>query len=231
MPCSSRHSRNCLASSALLMSLFGTKWSGVTRIFVGSKTLSMPSFLSICTAGGVVTSCATIRSIFALTISPGATESRPLCAARIFSVIVIPIIIPRKINHEERKKGRKNLPALRFFVVDFHFFSRVARCDMNDSSRKRRSISPNRRRHLLAGRRLLPLLRVERLVDGVQVGARAGVDDVGAGGLAGVGDAVEFDVDEDLADGVGAARDRTHGVIDQAAVQSGDLVNRLVDGV
>src|SRR5262245_3805629 len=54
----------------------------------------------------------------------------------------------------------------------------------------------------------LSFLSVERLVDGVQVSSRAGVDDVGAGGLAGVRHAVELDVDENLADGVGAARDR-----------------------
>src|SRR5262245_3720057 len=106
-----------------------------------------------------------------------------------------------------------------------------ARLDNLRYATRRRSIRGGRRRRLGALNRFPSLFRVERLVDGVQVRARASVNDVGAGGLAGVGHALEFDMDEDLSDGVGAPRDRTHGVIDQTAFQTGDLVDRLVDGV
>jgi hypothetical protein len=39
---------------------------------------------------------------------------------------------PRR-NEEDEERATNNLRALRFFVVDFHFFSRAAHCRMNDS--------------------------------------------------------------------------------------------------
>ncbi|OQB35118.1 MAG: hypothetical protein BWY06_03251 [Candidatus Latescibacteria bacterium ADurb.Bin168] len=94
MWCRFTHRSRLLCNSALRMSFAGTKWSGVTTTLSGSHTLSMPRFSSISTAGGVVTSWHITRSSFALTSSPGTTRFLPQCAANIFSVIVIPIVMP-----------------------------------------------------------------------------------------------------------------------------------------
>jgi hypothetical protein len=37
-------------------------------------------------------------------------------------------------KRRKRRKNQKNLRALRFFVVDFHFVLGVAHCDLNDAS-------------------------------------------------------------------------------------------------
>ena len=78
---------------AALMSLFGAKWSGTSAIFVLSKTFFLPNFGNSPIATGVVMSLPSTRSSFAMISSPACTSSLPACAARIFCVIVIAIVV------------------------------------------------------------------------------------------------------------------------------------------
>ena len=85
--------RLCLACCAALMSLLGTKWSITRLIFVLSNTASKPAFSNSLMATGLVMSLPSTISSFAMMSWPDTTESSPACAARIFCVIVIPIVL------------------------------------------------------------------------------------------------------------------------------------------
>src|SRR5512144_500727 len=91
MPNSFANSRIILTCSALLMSLFGAKWSGTRAIRSRSNTAPAPSDRNAWIAIGLVTSFPRARSTFARISSPGATRSLPACLARIFSVSVMPM--------------------------------------------------------------------------------------------------------------------------------------------
>src|SRR5512141_195596 len=91
MPNSFANSRISLTCSALLMSLFGAKWSGTRAIRPRSNTAAAPSDRNAWIAIGLVTSLPRARSTFARIRSPGATASLPACLARIFSVSVMPL--------------------------------------------------------------------------------------------------------------------------------------------
>ena len=79
--------------SALSISLLGQKWSGTMDILLLSKTLVRPSLLNSLTATGVVISFPRTISTSAIINCPETTESCPECLARIFWVIVIPMLI------------------------------------------------------------------------------------------------------------------------------------------
>src|SRR5512143_3496342 len=89
MPNSFANSRISLTCSALLMSLFGAKWSGTRAIRPRSNTSAAPSDRNAWIAIGLVTSLPRARSTFARISSPGATSFLPACLARIFSVSVM----------------------------------------------------------------------------------------------------------------------------------------------
>src|SRR5512134_679460 len=91
MPNSLANSRIILTCSALLMSLFGAKWSGTRAIRSRSNTPWAPSDRNAWIAIGLVTSLPRARSTFARISSPGSTASFPACLARIFSVRVMPM--------------------------------------------------------------------------------------------------------------------------------------------
>src|SRR5512145_103333 len=91
MPNSLANSRISLTCSALLMSLFGAKWSGTRAIRPRSNTAPAPSDRNAWIAIGLVTSLPRARSTFARISSPGATASLPACLARIFCVSVMPM--------------------------------------------------------------------------------------------------------------------------------------------
>ena len=90
-PCSFAKSWMDLELIADLISLFGVKWSGTSTTLSLSNTLS-----AICRkigrAIGPVISFAITTSSFASINWPAVTESSPAWAARIFCVIVIPIV-------------------------------------------------------------------------------------------------------------------------------------------
>ena len=92
--CFFANSRHTLHCSALLMSLFGAKWSRTKATFSWSNTRSMPAFSSSRMETGPVISFASARSISASMSCPASTDSSPACAARIFCVMVIPMVIP-----------------------------------------------------------------------------------------------------------------------------------------
>src|SRR5512134_280834 len=92
MPNSLANSRIILTCSALLMSLFGAKWSGTRAIRSRSNTPWAPSDRNAWIAIGLVTSFPRARSTFARISSPGETRSFPACLARIFSVSVMPMV-------------------------------------------------------------------------------------------------------------------------------------------
>ena len=71
------------------MSLFGTKWSGTKTTRSLSNTLLTPILRNSFMATGPVMSFASVISTLASIKSPAFTDSRPACAANIFSVIVI----------------------------------------------------------------------------------------------------------------------------------------------
>ena len=82
-----------LQCSADLISLLGTKWSGTSAILSLSNTV-LTVILSISwIATGDVISLPRTRSKSASINCPALTSERPACAARIFCVIVIPIIL------------------------------------------------------------------------------------------------------------------------------------------
>src|SRR5659263_103845 len=91
MPNSFANSRISLTCSALLMSLFGAKWSGTRAIRSRSNTAAAPSDRNAWIAIGLVTSLPRARSTFARISSPGATTFPPECLARIFCVSVMPM--------------------------------------------------------------------------------------------------------------------------------------------
>src|SRR5512140_1869161 len=91
MPNSFANSRISLTCSALLMSLFGAKWSGTRAIRSRSNTAGAPSDRNAWLAIGLVTSFPRARSTCARISSPGATTSLPACLARIFCVSVMPM--------------------------------------------------------------------------------------------------------------------------------------------
>ena len=75
------------------MSLAGWKWSWTTA----TRSVSQTFWAPICSrmilpAGGIVRSWPIAKSILASSRSPGLTESRPAARARIFSLIVMPIV-------------------------------------------------------------------------------------------------------------------------------------------
>src|SRR5512140_2341547 len=91
MPNSFANSRIIFTCSALLMSLFGAKWSGTRAIRSGSNTAAAPRERNAWIAIGLVTSLPRARSTFARISSPGATSFPPACLARIFCVSVMPM--------------------------------------------------------------------------------------------------------------------------------------------
>src|SRR4030042_1753799 len=76
------------------MSLLGVKWSGTRITLFLSKTVVAPISPKAWMAKGAVISFPRAISTRALMISPGTTSAMPEWAAKIFSVIVIPILQP-----------------------------------------------------------------------------------------------------------------------------------------
>src|SRR5512132_2069945 len=116
MPNSLANSRISLTCSALLMSLFGAKWSGTRAIRPRSKTAPAPSDRNAWIAIGLVTSLPRARSTFARISSPGATAFFPACLARIFCVSVRPMgrllafrvlfpAAPDRVDHLSHRPG------------------------------------------------------------------------------------------------------------------------------
>src|SRR5712691_1138192 len=92
-PMSRENSRVSRPRVALAASLAGWKWSCVTATRSGSQIFSAPiCSRMILPAGGMVRSWPIAKSTLASTRSPGRTLSRPAPRARIFSVIVMPLI-------------------------------------------------------------------------------------------------------------------------------------------
>ena len=87
------NSRHCLDWVALLMSLLGTKWSRTMAMCSLSNTPSKPAFSNSLMATGVVMSLPSTMSSLALMSWPALTSARPACAARIFCVWVIPMMV------------------------------------------------------------------------------------------------------------------------------------------
>ena len=87
------NSRHCLDWVALLISLLGTKWSSTMAMCSLSNTPSKPAFSNSLMATGVVMSLPSTRSSFALMSWPALTSARPACAAKIFCVRVIPMVV------------------------------------------------------------------------------------------------------------------------------------------
>src|SRR5579884_1667577 len=93
------------------MSLLGVKWSGTKTAVFGSLIRSAPLiFLNSSMARAAESSLARLTSTLTMRISPGLTVSRPEWAARIFSVIVIPMMAPLRpdsspLNARKRKRA------------------------------------------------------------------------------------------------------------------------------
>src|SRR5659263_394633 len=116
MPNSFANSRISLTCSALLMSLFGAKWSGTRAIRSRSNTAAAPSDRNASIAIGLVTSLPRARSTFARISSPGSIPFLPACLARIFCVSVMPIdrllafrvlcpAAPDRVDHLAHRSG------------------------------------------------------------------------------------------------------------------------------
>ena len=89
----SANSRHCLDWVALLMSLLGTKWSSTMLTRVLSKTESKPALLNSLMATGVVISLPSTMSSLALMSWPAVTAASPQWAAKIFWVMVMPMVV------------------------------------------------------------------------------------------------------------------------------------------
>ena len=71
---------------------------------------------------------------------------------------------------------------------------------------------------------------VDGFIHGIEIGAGAGIDEVGTGSLAAEALAIEIRMDKHLADGIFAPAHCMNRIVDQLARNSGDFIDRPICG-